>query len=68
MIVWLLNGVAVILIVVGGLVAWRIKRRRPADRPRSRRISSAMVEGIATAVGIVSVVVSLVIIAVTKLG
>jgi heme/copper-type cytochrome/quinol oxidase subunit 2 len=67
MIVGLINGVAVILIVAGALVVWRIRRKRPATGPRPRRISSTMIEGIATAVGIISVVVSLVIVAITKL-
>jgi uncharacterized iron-regulated membrane protein len=68
MIVGLLNGVAVILIVAGGLVVWRIRRKRPATGPRPRRISSTTIEGVATAIGIVSVVVSLVIVAITKLS
>jgi uncharacterized iron-regulated membrane protein len=71
MIVGLLNAVAVLLIVGGGFAAWRI-RRRPADRPdlpahppqrepARRRINSVVVEGVATAVGILAIVVSVVI-------
>jgi uncharacterized iron-regulated membrane protein len=68
MIVGLLNGVAVILIVAGGFVVWRIRRKRQAASPRPRRISSTTIEGVATAIGIASVVVSLVIVAITKLS
>jgi hypothetical protein len=57
MVVALLHVVAVLLVVLCFFVYWFARRGRPVRR-RSRRVSPLALEGAATGLGIVAIVVS----------
>jgi hypothetical protein len=58
MVVTLLHVVAVLLVGLCFLVYWVARRGRPVRQRRSRRVSPAALEGTATALGLLAIVVA----------